>query len=96
MSLEDLFQKKLCICNHSIEEEHFNGTCYALDFNGTIYSACDCRHIKTKPLVFKVERVYEDNNSNNRRGQKNMAGQKAKINILNWGANNKKNSSAGT
>jgi hypothetical protein len=57
MSLEDLFQKKLCICGHS-KDEHA-GNCYALDFNGTIYSACSCPQFKAKSLIFKIENEYE-------------------------------------
>jgi hypothetical protein len=60
MSLEDLFRKKLCICGHP-KDEHA-GNCYALDFNGTIYSACSCSQFKSKSLIFKIEREYENSN----------------------------------
>ena|ERR1044072_825184 len=59
MSLEDLFQKKICICGHDIEQEHLDGgDCYALDFNGSIYSVCRCKKVIPMKLSFKVERVY--------------------------------------
>lgn len=56
MSLEDLFQKKVCICGHN-KDEH-EGSCYALSYNG-IYSACSCSQFKIKSLIFEVEREYE-------------------------------------
>ena len=65
--LEDLFKKELCECGHSIEEEHLNdGQCYALDFNGAIYSACNCKHAIPMKLTFKIERNEISNNTETR------------------------------
>lgn len=80
MSLEDLFQKKLCICGHSIDEEHLEeNTCYALDFNGSIYSSCRCTKATPMKLSFKIERLYESSNSVKRRSHEIVARQTKSI-----------------
>lgn len=91
--LEDVFQKKLCICNHSINEEHEDGICYALDtYGGNVHSACRCTNVKPKSLVFKIERDEISNTSTNKSTKKQPTKSIKPISTFNWGS--KKNSPA--
>lgn len=58
--LEQIFLQQLCICYHSIKEEHENNQCFALDYNGTTYSACRCNNIKLISFKLSIEREMED------------------------------------
>lgn len=49
---EDFLSGKFCECRHLLESEHFNGKCYALNFNGAIWISCSC--IMPKPLTFQL------------------------------------------
>lgn len=51
-SIEDEFSGLFCTCKHLLKE-HSVGKCYALDFNGTVWSSCDCT--KVKIYQFKVK-----------------------------------------
>lgn len=55
--LDQIFNQKICYCYHSLDEEHLIDKCYALDYNGTTYSACPCTKPKILPfrLTFKIE-----------------------------------------
>lgn len=42
---QDIMNKKACSnCLHSANE-HGEGKCYGLDYNGTVYSACKCKNL---------------------------------------------------
>lgn len=90
MSLEDLFKKNLCICKHSIDIEHIDGVCYALDFNGTIYAACDCRKVTPMKLIFRVER--DEVSNTNKTIPKPTIKPKQLPKIFQWGKRNFENS----
>lgn len=62
MSLDN-FTNNLCLCGHSISEEHELGKCFALDFNGAIYIACDCRNIRVASYSIGVD-INESPNEN--------------------------------
>lgn len=42
---QDIMNKKACSnCLHSAKE-HSNDKCFALDYNGTVWSSCRCRNL---------------------------------------------------
>lgn len=90
MSLEELFLKQLCICGHSLDEHEER--CYALDFNGSIYSACDCRKLRIMPLIFTVKLNEVSNNTSNETNSKSTGESIKSSTIFQW---KKKNLNSG-
>ena len=47
--LFNLIHNLICKCEHH-KDEHLNNECYGLDYNGTIWKACNCRLYKALGL----------------------------------------------
>jgi len=62
-TFEDLLSGDFCECGHLVNE-HYNGEishlskCFALIFNGTVWSSCKCTKLKQK--VFEIRVMVED------------------------------------
>lgn len=51
-SEEDILIKDWCTCSHTLSE-HTLGKCYGLDFNGTVWIACNCTNIVS--VLFEIK-----------------------------------------
>lgn len=88
-TLESIFSQNLCTCGHSILEEHENGKCYSLEFDGAIWKACDCRTIKIMPFNITVKRDANNlsQKDHSRIEERKTSSTEATEAIFQWGKN---------
>jgi hypothetical protein len=59
--LFNLINNQICECDHLKDEHLDNKICYGLDFNGSIWIACNCKNLKPKGLNINLYSEMEIN-----------------------------------